>query len=153
MAVAHHVGQLEGASMNRNLRILIATEVAEEREAIRGALARRRDVAKVVCVDDGVDAHIVARNEPIDVAILSSSIGKIDGVVLVRTMARSPVSRHVRTLLVLGPEVADRMREVIASRPSALVVRPFDPATLLDRLDQALEGSGAWRARAEQVAS
>src|SRR3954468_20860168 len=125
--------------MSPNLRTLVATEAPEDRETIRRALARRRDVAKVVFVEDGVDAHVVARGEPIDIAVVSSSIGKIDGVVLVRTIARSPVSRHVRTLLLLGPEVADRMREVIASRPSALLVRPFDEVTLLARLDQALE--------------
>jgi DNA-binding NarL/FixJ family response regulator len=130
-----------------NLRILVASEIPEEREAIRQALARRSDVSKLVFVEDGVDAHVVARNEAIDAAIVSSSIGKIDGIVLVRTISRSPLSRHVRTLLLLGPDVADRMREVIASRPSALLVRPFDPGTLLARLDQALEGPAPLTAR------
>ena len=120
------------------LKVLIASEMPEERALVRRALDQRRDVGRLLEAEDGVTAHLAARAEPFDLAVVSSSLGKIDGLTLVRTLVRAPASRGVRTLLLLGRDAAARMREVITARPSALIVRPFDEFLFLARFDQAL---------------
>lgn len=119
------------------MRILVATELLEERKLIGEALARRSDVEKVVFAEAGVDAYIMLRNEPLDVMIASATLRRIDGIVLVRTISVAPYARHLRTVLIVGGEPSEVMRDVIGARPSALLIRPYDADQLLRRLDTA----------------
>lgn len=121
------------------LRVLVATEDGAERAVVREALERRGDVERIVLVEDGVQAYVALRREPLDLAIVSAALARIDGLVLVRTVRRSPLlPARPRTLLVLSPSAAHRVREALEALPAGLLVRPFDARTLLERVDRIL---------------
>jgi DNA-binding response OmpR family regulator len=118
-----------------SMRVLVASEDRAERALIGEALARRSDVGKVHYAADGVAAYVLIRREPPDLAILSAALPRVDGVVLVRL----PALRAVTTLLILGADAADRVREVLQARPSGILVRPFDGEAFDARLGAILE--------------
>jgi DNA-binding response OmpR family regulator len=112
------------------LRALVASEDRAERALIRDALAARAEVSAIEVVRDGIEAYIAIRREAPDLAVLSVTLSRIDGLVLVRL----PRLRARRTILVLGADSGDRVREVLRARPSGIIVRPFDAATLRERV-------------------
>jgi DNA-binding NarL/FixJ family response regulator len=120
------------------MRILVATEDRSERAVIRGALAHRSTTDQVLYVEDGVDAYLALRRDNPDLAIVSAGLPRVDGIVLVRTVVRSVALQRTRTILVLTPTCATRVREALAARPAGLLVRPFGFETFLDRMERVL---------------
>jgi DNA-binding NarL/FixJ family response regulator len=117
--------------------VLVATEDLAERTLITRALAGRPALGKFFFAADGVEAYLHARRHLPEIAIVSANLGRIDGIVLVRTFVRSPAFRS-RTLLILGEGCHTRVREALEARPSGILVRPFDAETLLRRFDAVL---------------
>ncbi|HVY62877.1 MAG TPA: response regulator [Planctomycetota bacterium] len=119
------------------MSVLVATEDRTERTLIAEVLAARRALGKVLFAEDGVEAYLHARRHLPELAIVSAGLARIDGIVLVRTLVRSPAFRS-RTLLILGDGCHVRVREALDARPSGILVRPFDAATLVKRLEEIL---------------
>ena len=115
------------------MRVLVATEDPAERDLIAEALSARRDVSKVLVPRDGVEAYLAIRQHTPDLAIVSARLDRIDGIVLVRTLVRSPTFRS-RTILILDQRCHERVREALDARPSGIIVRPFDAVTFIDRV-------------------
>jgi DNA-binding NarL/FixJ family response regulator len=121
------------------LRVLVASEDRSERDLIRGALSAQDRVTEVACLSDGVEAYLAVRDSLPDVVVASADLPRMDGIVLARTIARSPHLRGARTLLVLGVSCIHRVREALEARPTALIVRPFDGNVFVARFVEALD--------------
>lgn len=130
------------------MRVLVASEDEAERRVIREALATRRDVHEVLYAVDGVETYIAVRKSSFDVVVISAALPRVDGIVIVRTLLRTPLARDARTLLVLSRDCSGRVREALEARPTGILVRPFGPETFLDRFGTILTSEISYKAAA-----
>ena len=118
------------------LLILAVDDSPSMREMLATVL--RESGFKVVEAEDGVKALEVAKSQPVDVVLTDQNMPNMDGLTLVRSLRELRDYKSVPILL-LTTESSDSMKaQGRAAGATGWLVKPFDPATLLEVVQKVL---------------
>ncbi len=121
----------------KNARVLVADDEAGAREALEAIL---EDDYEVVCVEDGSKAVSLIQKEEFDLVILDLSMPQMGGI-----EALERIKIHDKALDVIIVSAIDRALEAtdaIQKGAYDYITKPFDPETILTRVDRALQKRG-----------
>lgn len=115
--------------------------VVDDFETMRQITAkqlRTLGAEKVVMAKDGVDALKVLRSQPIDVILSDWNMPVMSGLELLQAVRADTRLSHLPFLMVTAEAERPRIEQAVASGVSSLVLKPYAPAQLLDRIERAL---------------
>ena len=118
----------------KNARLLVVDDEAGARESLEAIL---EDDYEVVCVEDGHKAVATIQKEEFDLVLLDLSMPKMGGI-----EALEQIKSHDRFLDVIIVSAIDRALEATAAIQKGAydyITKPFDPETILTRVDRALQ--------------
>jgi len=118
----------------KKARILVVDDEAGARESLEAIL---EDEYLVVCVQDGYNALNVIQKEEFDLVLLDISMPKMGGI---ETLEQ--IKRYDKSLDVIIVSAIDRALEATSAIQKGAydyITKPFDPDTILTRIDRALE--------------
>lgn len=87
---------------------------------------------EVLEAEDGQAALAVLRTSPVDVVITDLNMPKMDGVTLIRTLRADPKWRALPILMLTTESDASKKAEGKSAGATGWLVKPFDPAKLID---------------------
>ncbi len=115
-------------------RLLVADDEQGARESLEAIL---EDDYEVVCVEDGSKAVALIQKEEFDLVLLDLSMPNMGGI-----EALEQIKIHDRFLDVIIVSAIDRALEATAAIQKGAydyITKPFDPETILTRVDRALQ--------------
>ncbi len=115
-------------------RLLVADDEQGARESLEAIL---EDDYEVVCVEDGSKAVALIQKEEFDLVLLDLSMPNMGGI-----EALEQIKIHDRSLDVIIVSAIDRALEATAAIQKGAydyITKPFDPETILTRVDRALQ--------------
>ena len=118
----------------KKARLLVVDDEAGARESLEAIL---EDEYQVVCVEDGHKAVAAIQKEEFDLVLLDLSMPKMGGI-----EALEQIKSHDRFLDVIIVSAIDRALEATAAIQKGAydyITKPFDPETILARVDRALQ--------------
>lgn len=124
--------------MSEAFRVLIATEHPVEGLEIAAALAKRWGRIDAIFAQDGAEAYGRLGERAPHLVIASAGLPQINGLALVAQLRRSSQLGGLATVVLLDGGAIHLIREALAARPSAIVVRPFTRKKLLEQIILAL---------------
>ncbi|MCP3888979.1 MAG: sigma-54-dependent Fis family transcriptional regulator [Desulfobulbaceae bacterium] len=118
----------------KKARLLIVDDEAGARESLEAIL---EDDYLVVCVEDGHKALAVIQKEEFDLVLLDISMPKISGIKVLEQ-----IKIYDKSIDVIIVSAIDRALEATAAIQKGAydyITKPFDPDTILARVDRALQ--------------
>ena len=118
----------------KKARLLVVDDEAGARESLEAIL---EDDYQVVCVEDGQKALAVIQKEEFDLVLLDMSMPKMSGI-----EALEKIKSHDKSLDVIIVSGIDRALEATSAIQKGAydyLTKPFDPETILTRVDRALQ--------------
>ena len=122
------------ADLPKNARLLVVDDEEGARESLEAIL---EDDYEVVCVEDGRKAFTAIQKEEFDLVLLDLSMPKMGGI-----EALEQIKIHDKSLDVIIVSAIDRALEATAAIQKGAydyITKPFDPETILTRVDRALQ--------------
>jgi len=129
-------------------RILLVEDEANLRELVKARL--EQNGYQVVTAVDGYEALTKARDESPDLMILDLMIPKMDGYTVCR-MLRFSRSEPLPIIMFTARSSPDDVRRGLDTGADAYVVKPFEPATLLGKIDELLSARRAEKEKKERA--
>jgi CheY-like chemotaxis protein len=124
--------------MSGQFRVLIATERPVEGLEVAAAIAKRWGRIDAKFAQDGAEAVARLHERKPHLLVASVDLPRVDGIALTGTLRRSARLGALPILLILDGSATYRIRDALAARPSAILVRPYDREKLLEHVVQAL---------------
>jgi CheY-like chemotaxis protein len=115
--------------------------VVDDFEAMRQITANQLKTLgaeKIVMAKDGVEALKVLRSQHIDVILSDWNMPVMSGLELLKAVRDNEKLRHLPFLMITAEAERPRVEQAVASGVTALVLKPYAPSQLLERIDKAL---------------
>ncbi|HEX7232170.1 MAG TPA: response regulator [Candidatus Binatia bacterium] len=120
-----------------NKRILVVEDHEENRRLLRDLLTSfGYELTEAVTGEDGL---IAAEAQPPDLILMDIQLPGIDGYETTRRIKANPVLRKIPVIAVTSYALSGDDVKAFAAGCDAYVTKPFDPAELLDKIQEFLK--------------
>jgi CheY-like chemotaxis protein len=117
--------------------ILIADDEEDARTIICMRLAKDRDV-RIVEATNGREALALAKEKHPDLVVLDWTMPGMSGLEVLQAFRGDPAMVDIPVIMMTGRDDPSERAQVRALRVSAYIVKPFDPAELMAKIQAAL---------------
>jgi CheY-like chemotaxis protein len=117
--------------------ILIADDEEDARTIICMRLAKDRDV-HIVEATNGREALALAKEQHPDLVVLDWTMPGMSGLEVLQAFRGDPAMVDIPVIMMTGRDDPSERAQVRALRVSAYIVKPFDPAELMAKIQAAL---------------
>ena len=117
--------------------------VVDDMDAIRKITAdqvRRMGIKKVLTADDGAAALKIIKDTKVDLILCDWNMPRMTGIELLGEVRGNPNWAHIPFIMVTAEAERARVAKAINSGVTDLIIKPFTPATLKDRVSSAIKG-------------
>jgi len=119
-----------------SVKILIADH-SETVRSIAENLFRKKGF-EVVSAADGSEALELVRTAGVDLAILGSELGEIDGYTVSEQIKADPASAGIKTVLLLSTSEIVNQQKLLSSKADSTLNKPFSPNDLIETTSEVL---------------
>ena len=120
--------------------ILIADDEEDARTIICMRLAKDRDV-RIVEATNGREALALAKEEHPDLVVLDWTMPGMSGLEVMQAFRGDPAMADIPVIMTTGRDDPAERAQARALRVCAYIVKPFDPADLMAKIQAALQPS------------
>lgn len=120
---------------NKDMRILVVDDFATMRRIVKNIL-RQLGFDNVVEADDGTTALTKLQNEKIDFVITDWNMPKMSGLELLKAIRSSDNLKDIPVLMVTAEALQENIVAAIKAGVSNYVVKPFDAATINEKMQK-----------------
>jgi two-component system sensor histidine kinase/response regulator len=123
--------------LNANSRFLVVDDFETMRQ-ITAKQLRSLGAQHIVMAKDGVEALKVLRSQPVDIILSDWNMPVMNGLELLQAVRADDKLRRLPFLMVTAEAERPRIEQAVASGVTGLVLKPYTPNQLLDRIEKAL---------------
>ena len=120
---------------NKDMRILIVDDFSTMRRIVKNIL-RQLGYNNVVEADDGTTALVKLKAEKIDFVVTDWNMPKMSGMELLKEIRATESMKDTPVLMVTAEALQENIVAAIKAGVSNYVVKPFDAATMADKIDK-----------------
>lgn len=120
---------------NKDMRILIVDDFSTMRRIVKNIL-RQLGYNNVVEADDGTTALVKLKAEKIDFVVTDWNMPKMSGMELLKEIRGTDSMKDIPVLMVTAEALQENIVAAIKAGVSNYVVKPFDAATMADKIDK-----------------
>jgi two-component system chemotaxis response regulator CheY len=128
---------MELDAATKGSKILIVDDQPYIREITR-ALLKDMGLFRIALAEDGAEALGKLQRMPFDLVICDMNMPKMSGLELLRVARAIPHLRRVKFLMLTANSDPESVRGAVEAGISGYVLKPFQPATLADKVLQVL---------------
>lgn len=125
---------MTAVDLPKKARLLVADDEAGARESLEAIL---EDDYLVVCVEDGQKALAKVQKEEFDLVLLDVSMPKMSGIQVLEHIKN--YDQSIDVIIVSAIDRAQEAASAIQKGAYDYITKPFDPETILTRVDRALQ--------------
>ena len=121
------------------MKALVVDDSAVMRKVIIGALSR----AEIVDVDqaaDGREAVTACENADYDIVLMDWNMPNLSGIDAVRGIRK--LGKTMPIIMVTTEAEKGRIVEALKAGAQNYIIKPFEPATIIDKINQTIKKSG-----------
>lgn len=118
-------------------RILIIDDEADVREIAKASLRITRQWEILVAASGPEGVAIAAQTQP-DAILLDMMMPEMDGLATLNCLCENPDTASIAVILLTAAAQTNVLPKYAVLGVKALLVKPFDPGTLADQIEQAL---------------
>ncbi|MCU0841949.1 MAG: response regulator [Thiobacillaceae bacterium] len=118
-------------------KILIVDDQDSIREITR-ALLKEMGFFRIALAEDGAEALAKLQRMPFDLVICDMNMPRMSGLEVLRAARAIPHLRRVKFLMLTANSDPDSVKGAVQAGISGYVLKPFQPATLADKILQVL---------------
>ena len=123
--------------LDRTKTYLVVDDFETMRQITTNQL-RTLGAEKILVAKDGVDALKVLRTQYVDVILSDWNMPVMTGLELLKAVRADERLRHLPFLMVTAEAERPRVEQAVANGVTALVLKPYAPGQLLERIEKAL---------------
>ncbi|MDH5560815.1 MAG: chemotaxis response regulator CheY [Deltaproteobacteria bacterium] len=120
---------------NKDMRILVVDDFSTMRRIVKNIL-RQLGYENVVEADDGTTALAKLNAEKIDFVVTDWNMPKMSGLELLKEMRSNASFKDIPVLMVTAEALQENIVAAIKAGVSNYVVKPFDAATMAEKIDK-----------------
>ena len=120
---------------NKDMRILVVDDFSTMRRIVKNIL-RQLGFNNVVEADDGTTALAKLKTEKIDFVVTDWNMPKMSGLELLKEIRSDEGMKHIPVLMVTAEALQENIIAAIKAGVSNYIVKPFDAATMSDKIDK-----------------
>lgn len=120
-------------SVNRNMRILVVDDAQTMRRIVVNLL-QQLGFSNLTEAEDGARAWERLSHERVDMVISDLTMPQMDGLELLRRVRGSPTYKAMPFIMVTAEGRRERVVEAVRAGASNYIVKPFNAATLREKL-------------------
>lgn len=124
--------------MDKKMRILVVDDFSTMRRIVRNLLS---DLGfdNIVEAEDGAPALQIMKSEQIDFVVTDWNMPGMTGIDLLKAIRAEPRCAKVPVLMVTAEARRDQILEAAQAGVNGYVIKPFNAATLKEKLDKIFE--------------
>lgn len=123
--------------LNANSRFLVVDDFETMRQ-ITAKQLRSLGAQHIIMAKDGLEALKVLRSQPVDIILSDWNMPVMNGLELLQAVRADDRLRRLPFLMVTAEAERPRIEQAVASGVTGLVLKPYTPNQLLDRIEKAL---------------
>lgn len=120
-------------SVNRNMRILVVDDAQTMRRIVVNLL-QQLGFSNLTEAEDGARAWERLSHERVDMVISDLTMPQMDGLELLRRVRGNPTYKAMPFIMVTAEGRRERVVEAVRAGASNYIVKPFNAATLREKL-------------------
>lgn len=120
---------------SKDMRILVVDDFSTMRRIVKNIL-RQLGYNNVVEADDGTTALAKLKAEKIDFCITDWNMPKMSGLELLKEIRADEALKDIPVLMVTAEALQENIITAIKAGVSNYVVKPFDAATMAEKIDK-----------------
>jgi len=120
---------------NKDMRILVVDDFSTMRRIIKNIL-RQLGYNNVIEADDGTTGLAKLNAEKVDFVITDWNMPKMSGLELLKEIRGNDSLKHIPVLMVTAEALQENIVAAIKAGVSNYVVKPFDAATIAEKMDK-----------------
>lgn len=113
--------------------VLLVSSKISMRKVIQSHLFRR-NFGEILEADDGREALLILQKKPVNCIIADWDMPNMDGIDLLLQLRADPEHQEVLFMMVTGESDRDRIEKAILAGVDDLLINPFTPATLCEKV-------------------
>lgn len=121
--------------MDKKLKILIVDDFATMRRIVKNLLSEL-GFSNIVEADDGLTALPILKKGGIDFVVTDWNMPGMQGIDLLRHIRAQKSLAHLPVLMITAEAKRDQIVEAAQAGVNGYIVKPFNAATLKDKLDK-----------------
>jgi two-component system chemotaxis response regulator CheY len=118
------------------MKALVVDDSAVMRKVVIGALSRA-DITDVDQAADGVEAVAACGNADYDIVLMDWNMPNMLGIDAVREIRK--LGKSMPIIMVTTEAEKSRILEALKAGAQNYIIKPFEPATIVDKINQALK--------------
>jgi two-component system sensor histidine kinase/response regulator len=134
--------------LDRTKTYLVVDDFEAMRQITTNQL-RTLGAEKILVAKDGVDALKVLRAQHVDVVLSDWNMPVMTGLELLKAVRSDDRLRHLPFLMITAEAERPRVEQAVANGVTALVLKPYAPSQLLDRIEKALTAKPRYSSTAQ----
>ncbi|OGH01648.1 MAG: histidine kinase [Candidatus Lambdaproteobacteria bacterium RIFOXYD1_FULL_56_27] len=120
---------------NKDMRILVVDDFSTMRRIVKNIL-RQLGFNNVIEADDGTTALSKLQSEKVDFVITDWNMPKMSGLELLKAIRSSDSLKDIPVLMVTAEALQENIIAAIKAGVSNYVVKPFDAATISEKIEK-----------------
>ena len=120
---------------NKDMRILVVDDFSTMRRIVKNIL-RQLGYNNVLEADDGTTALAKLKTEKIDFCVTDWNMPKMSGLELLKEIRADNHLKDIPVLMVTAEALQENIIAAIKAGVSNYVVKPFDAATMAEKIDK-----------------
>ncbi|PCI30605.1 MAG: chemotaxis protein CheY [SAR324 cluster bacterium] len=120
---------------NKDMRILVVDDFSTMRRIVKNIL-RQLGFNNVAEADDGTTALAKLKTEKIDFVVTDWNMPKMSGLELLKEIRSDDSMKDIPVLMVTAEALQENIIAAIKAGVSNYIVKPFDAATMSDKIDK-----------------
>ncbi len=119
-------------------KIYLVVDDFETMRKVTSAQLRQLGAEKIVLAKDGVEALKILRSQKIDVILSDWNMPVMTGLELLQAVRADDQLRHLPFLMITAEAERPRVEQAVANGVTSMLLKPYAPGQLLDRIEKAL---------------
>jgi two-component system, chemotaxis family, chemotaxis protein CheY len=120
---------------NKDMRILVVDDFSTMRRIVKNIL-RQLGYNNVIEADDGTTALAKLKTEKVDFCVTDWNMPKMSGLELLKEIRADSHLKDIPVLMVTAEALQENIIAAIKAGVSNYVVKPFDAATMAEKIDK-----------------
>ncbi len=120
---------------NKDMRILVVDDFSTMRRIVKNIL-RQLGYNNTVEADDGTTALAKLKSEKIEFVVTDWNMPKMSGLELLKEIRSDDALKDIPVLMVTAEALQENIIAAIKAGVSNYVVKPFDAATMAEKIDK-----------------
>ena len=120
---------------NKDMRILVVDDFSTMRRIVKNIL-KQLGYNNVSEADDGTTALAKLKTEPVDFVVTDWNMPKMSGLDLLKEIKSDDDLKDIPVLMVTAEALQENIVAAIKAGVSNYVIKPFDAATMAEKIDK-----------------